>query len=547
MDIRAVCAHSRVAALTVVPVVMLVLTSCSDSSRVATAAKCDLASLTAASNGTVRIQTSYGVGSGFLVAPGMVATNLHVVAGVETADIQFSDQSTRTGQVVSASDTLDLAVIQVTQPAGAATLSWGDANAVSSGQTVYGIGFPLGFAGPPSVAKGSVSRMVNLDGIAAIQTDAALNPGNSGGPLVDSCGRVVGIVTAGILDAKGISYAISEAIAKPEIEALLRTPHTARIGGSPPETRTAQSPPPTTAPTIPFVPATPTPVILPRQIDRTLTVKTYDTFLKWDVSSITDPFLTGYIPPGKRLVVLRVRVTNVGQAAETIFCGDACSQLILADGTSDGGCSVTLAHPFEQVSEKYGGLDLLPGRVLQGDMCFEIPADARVVGFKPNWITGSAVMDFSGSPAAPPTGQTEPPSNSATNSPVTPATTITAVPPPAAVPVTKHTIPLQYVQAYDLLAICARTAFRWEGPRGPLLNVAVGLNVAGAPAGGAPADDFVRGTGVFAGGTDIRPYVKYVAAWDGPAQTWAIWPPQYAGVAFTFTGSAGSTTPVPCP
>jgi S1-C subfamily serine protease len=145
-----------------------------------------------------------GAGSGVLfTADGFVLTSAHVVAGARVGDAEFSSGDEARFEVVGADPLADLAVLHVAgSPGPPATL--GDADTLRIGQLVIAVGSPLGLAG--SVTAGVVSalgrslpvrsgRHVRLiDDV--IQTDAALNPGNSGGALADSTGRVVGINTA---------------------------------------------------------------------------------------------------------------------------------------------------------------------------------------------------------------------------------------------------------------------------------------------------------------------------------------------------------------
>ena len=145
-------------------------------------------------------QPQSGVGSGFVYdEAGHIVTNYHVVEGAETVTVTFSDGTEREATVVGTDPSTDLAVIKVDAPAGALEpLALADSGSLEVGDLVVAIGSPYGLEG--TVTAGIVSALgrqiqapngATISG--AIQTDAAINQGNSGGPLLDAAGRVVGV------------------------------------------------------------------------------------------------------------------------------------------------------------------------------------------------------------------------------------------------------------------------------------------------------------------------------------------------------------------
>jgi S1-C subfamily serine protease len=168
-----------------------------------------------------------GAGSGFLVASdGYLLTNSHVAHGADLVRASFADGTATRAYPVGDDPDTDLALLQVHNRQGA-YLEFAASDALSVGQIAIAVGNPLGFGS--TVTAGVVSALGRslrgqsgrlIDDV--LQTDAALNPGNSGGPLLDSAGRVIGVNTATILGAQGLCFAVASNTARFVMGEILR-------------------------------------------------------------------------------------------------------------------------------------------------------------------------------------------------------------------------------------------------------------------------------------------------------------------------------------
>lgn len=219
--------------------------------------------------GIVEIRTDSGLGTGFIVHDaGLVITNKHVVEGNSQVNIRLATGGNYQGSVIGTHSTLDLAYIEIESGDTFSPLALGDSGATRVGDNVIAIGFPLGpeLGREPSVTRGIISA--KREDLGFLQTDASLNPGNSGGPLLNEKGCVVGVNTGAIVgtdDGQAIS-GINFAVPVNELrEALRDVPGipVCQEGAAPPSLAAASTPTPLPTPVPPTPEPAPTPTATP--------------------------------------------------------------------------------------------------------------------------------------------------------------------------------------------------------------------------------------------------------------------------------------------
>ena len=166
-------------------------------------------------------------GSGFMISEdGHVVTNNHVVEGATELEIILADGTTRDAELVGTDPATDIAVLQVSDASNIAVAQWGDSDAMEPGAWTIAIGSPFGLGGTVTVGVlSATSRVIGAGPYDAfLQTDASINSGNSGGPLFDTSGEVIGVNTAIFSPAGGnvgIGFAVPESIAQDVVQQLI--------------------------------------------------------------------------------------------------------------------------------------------------------------------------------------------------------------------------------------------------------------------------------------------------------------------------------------
>ena len=157
----------------------------------------------------VLIETTSGRGSGFYVRDDTLITNVHVVQNDGYVTLRRIDGSTVSARVATRAPAFDIAILKVASPAASqAVIPMGSAQSMKPGQEVIVIGSALGTL-QNSVSRGIVSGLRTAGGATLVQTDAATNPGNSGGPMLDRNGAAIGITTMGYKNAEGLNFGVA--------------------------------------------------------------------------------------------------------------------------------------------------------------------------------------------------------------------------------------------------------------------------------------------------------------------------------------------------
>ncbi|MBI1309166.1 MAG: PDZ domain-containing protein [Proteobacteria bacterium] len=187
--------------------------------------------------GSVKERVEKSLGSGVIVGEGgIVVTNLHVIAGADSVKVVLGNGEDYGARLLGTDEKLDLAVLKLDVPRGAhlPVARWGDSDSLEVGDVVLALGNPFGIG--QSVSMGVVSAVARSNAALSpygqfIQTDASINPGDSGGALIDSTGAVVGVTTAIFTrsgGSQGIGFAIPAALAKTVVADIARTGYVVR-------------------------------------------------------------------------------------------------------------------------------------------------------------------------------------------------------------------------------------------------------------------------------------------------------------------------------
>ena len=175
-------------------------------------------------SGLYRIITPDGSGSGFLVSDrGHIVTNAHVVGEHTSVTVRAASGRLSNARVLGRDEILDLAVLVAEPSHDVRPMTLGNASEIRPGDEVIALGFPLSndLGGDYTVTTGVVSSRRIQDSVERVQTDAAINPGSSGGPLVNRKGEVIGVNTSTLAGYEGVSFAVSVAELSASLDVLI--------------------------------------------------------------------------------------------------------------------------------------------------------------------------------------------------------------------------------------------------------------------------------------------------------------------------------------
>ncbi len=185
-----------------------------------------------ARQGVVRLNVTTcdgeGNGSGFVLAPGLVATAAHVVDGATSIELEPERGGSVSATVVGSDSGEDLALVRADGALDARTLRFASGGGAAIGDDVIALGYPLGL--PFTATRGAITgddRELTVEGTdytGLFQTDAAVNPGNSGGAIINARGQVVGVVVAGGDGTEGIGFGVPASRAKPVLTGWAKSP-----------------------------------------------------------------------------------------------------------------------------------------------------------------------------------------------------------------------------------------------------------------------------------------------------------------------------------
>ena len=181
----------------------------------------------------VRVETSAGTGSGFFVEADTLLTNVHVVGSNGSVTIRRAGGTTEVARVAATAPDFDIAVLKISNPlSDQATIPLGSLAGTRTGQEVIAIGSAFGML-QNTVTRGIVSGVRRVGAAQLVQTDAALNPGNSGGPLLDRTGTAIGINTASFRQSQGLNFAVSIDHARALLDGSPQAPPAAATSAEP--------------------------------------------------------------------------------------------------------------------------------------------------------------------------------------------------------------------------------------------------------------------------------------------------------------------------